>query len=170
MCSQTKGAFTYYSHIVSAGKRKLFPSAHVIFTLSKARLQTHCRSPSIGKDMPAGMFLKDKPFRNTPHLSRVVATHISSSSKKQNENMITQAWKQTSRYYCYVSDTLTSAELRKLEGNKGVNCKGKLLWAACVQLLDVMKEILKGWNKVNSIHRTLGRGKGTGKPFLLHIC
>lgn len=62
------------------------------------------------------------------HLSWVVAIHIT-SFKKQNENTtITQAWKQMSYYYCYVLDTLTSAELRKLASNKDTNCKGSYCW------------------------------------------
>lgn len=113
--SKTEGAFPYYLYIISPGKRILFPSAKVIFTQSKAGLQTNCKSPSIGKDMPVGAFLTHRPFRSTPHFSCVAATHISSSFKKQNENtMVKQAWKQMSHYHGYVLDALTSAELRKL--------------------------------------------------------
>lgn len=125
LCSQIKWAFFNYSCIILAGRRKLFPSAHVILIPAKEGLQNHHRSCSIGKDLPVGVFLKDKPFRNTPHFSGVVATHITSSFKRQNENMtIREAWKQMSYYYFCVLDTLTSAELRKSESNKGTNCKG----------------------------------------------
>lgn len=114
-----------YSCIILARKRKLFPSAHVILIPSKTGLQNHHRSCSIGKDLSVGVFLKDKPFRNTPRFSGVVAAHISSSFKKQNENMTTtHAWKQISYYYFCVLDTMTSAELRKSERNTDTNCKG----------------------------------------------
>lgn len=113
--SQTEGAFPYYSYIISVGKRILFPFAQVIFLLSKAGLQTHCKPPSIGKDMPVGASLTHKHFRNIPHFWWVAATRISSSFKKQNENtMVTQTWKHISHYHGYVLEALTSAELRKL--------------------------------------------------------
>lgn len=83
------------SHTTSAKKKRvLFAFSQVIFILSKAGSQTHCKSLSIGKDIPVGAFLTHKPFRNTPHFSWVAATHISSSFKKQNENtMVTQNMK-----------------------------------------------------------------------------
>lgn len=95
LCSQTEGAFPYYLYIISAKKKRvLFAFSQVIFILSKAGSQTHCKSLSIGKDIPVGAFLTHKPFRNTPHFSWVAATHISSSFKKQNENtMVTQNMK-----------------------------------------------------------------------------
>lgn len=62
LCSQTEGAFPYYLYVISAEKKILFPFAQVIFILSKAGLQTHCKPLSIGKDMPVGAFLTHKAF------------------------------------------------------------------------------------------------------------
>lgn len=123
--SDPKSFHMLFLHHFSREKETLPSLLTWFFIPSKAGLQNHCRSPSIGKDVPVGTCLKDKPFRNILHFSWVVATHSSSSFKKQNENiMITQAWKQMPHYYRCVLDTLTSAELRKSECNKGKNCKG----------------------------------------------